>query len=346
MNKLQKKILCAILMLALMLPLAACGEESELPEEYETYVIPWEVDAPAQAKKDGRIHYYFMAGEGMIIDPDSQYPEKWGDSTLIVFPSGETMLIDTGMEVYAPVLVENLRRLGVKKLDYLVFSHPHDDHAHAAFPEGGVLDSIEVGKIYHSGLVNENWKKYIMVDECAAYGVPVEILKKGDVLEIGGVRMEVLHPEDCTGRTSGSTPEINNLSLVIRFDYGEHSSLFTGDIYVETEKDLVLEYKDGLDVDLLKMPHHGTEISNCQAFARMTSPEIAVAMGRRTVLRENYYYYAAEGTRVLIDEHDGYIHVSSDGSDLIYETSRERVIDTELEEQYAALDESFAEKRE
>lgn len=40
----------------------------------------------------------------------------------------------------------------------------------------------------------------------AAYGVPVETLKKGDVLEIGGVRMEVLHPKDCTGRTSSSTP--------------------------------------------------------------------------------------------------------------------------------------------
>ena len=154
--------LLAVLLAALMLlSLTACGGKSDLPEEYEPYAIDWKVDVPAKARRNSEIHYYFMAGEGMIVDAETQYPEKWGDATLVVFPNGEAMLIDDGMAVYAPVLVENLRRLGVEKLDYLLISHPHNDHAHAAFPDGGVLDSIEVGKSCHSGLVNLKWEKYV-----------------------------------------------------------------------------------------------------------------------------------------------------------------------------------------
>ena len=338
--RLRKRILTLLAAMLLLPYFGGCAPKSETPLPEDSVVIPWETDATKEARRRGEIHYYFMAGEGMVITADSEYPEKWGDSTLVVFPNGETMLIDAAMGNYAPVLVENLRRLGVEKLDYLLISHPHDDHSYGALVEGGVLDSFEVGKVYHSGLVNAGWSKYSLPDIFCERGIPAEELKAGDERTIGGVRLRILSPEDCTGGvTAKGSTNVNNLSLVVRFDYGEHSALFTGDIYVAREEELIRQWGRTLDVDLLKMPHHGTEVSNSQSFAKVTSPEIAVAMGRRAVQRENYYYYAAEGTRVLMDEHDGYIHVSSDGKTMKYETSRERVIDTDLKRQYAALDE-------
>ena len=338
--KQTKKTILALLAVVLLLCLWGCAPKAEEPPLPDSpFAIRWQVDAPAEAQRRGEIHYYFMAGEGMTITANSDYPEKWGDATLVVFPNGETMLIDAAMGNYAPVLVENLRRLGVEKLDYLLISHPHDDHSYGALVEGGVLDSFPVGKAYHSGLVNANWSKYSLPDVFRERGIPAEELKMGDELTIGGVHLKVLSPEDCTGGvTAKGSTNINNLSLVIRFDYQEHSALFPGDIYVERESNLIRQWGSTLDVDLLKMPHHGTEVSNSQPFAKVTSPEIAVAMGRRAVQRDNYYYYAAEGTRVLIDELDGYIHVSSDGKTMQYETSRERVLDTPLKQQYGALD--------
>ena len=345
MKRLASRLLATSLAALMLLGLTACQKEvqppyvSRLPQELEPYALAWQLDAPELAERRGEIHYYFMAGEGMVINAASDYPEKWGDATLVVFPNGETMLIDAAMGAYAPVLVENLRRLGVEKLDYLFISHPHDDHSYGALVEGGVLDSFEVGMAYHSGLVNAAWSKYSLPEIFAGRGIPAQELKAGDVLTIGGVELKVFSPEDCTGGvTAKGSTNINNLSLVVRFTYGEHTALFTGDIYVERERELVLQYGRELDVDLLKMPHHGTEVSNSRDFAKVTSPEIAVAMGRRMVQKENYYYYAAEGARVLMDEHDGYIHISSDGKTMTYETSRQRLIDTPLKQQYAALD--------
>ena len=67
-----------------------------------------------------------MAGNGLVIDTANEKGqiEKWGDSCLVVFPNGETMLIDAADYRYTPVLMENLKRLGVEKLDYIMLSHP------------------------------------------------------------------------------------------------------------------------------------------------------------------------------------------------------------------------------
>lgn len=340
MRKLTLRILSLCMAILMAACLTACGapetpepEPIEVPKEYARHVSPWELDVAQDAIDNQTMEFYFMSDLG------STQPGKWGDACLVVFPNGETMLIDAAMGAYAPVLVENLRRLGVEKLDYLFISHPHDDHSYGALVEGGVLDSFEVGTAYHSGLVNAAWSKYSLPEIFAGRGIPAQELKAGDVLTIGGVELKVFSPEDCTGGvTAKGSTNINNLSLVVRFTYGEHTALFTGDIYVERERELVLQYGRELDVDLLKMPHHGTEVSNSRDFAKVTSPEIAVAMGRRMVQKENYYYYAAEGARVLMDEHDGYIHISSDGKTMAYETSRQRLIDTPLKQQYAALD--------
>ena len=62
----------------------------------EAYLIPWEVSAAETAAADGTLHFYFMAGEGMVVNPNSasSAPEKWGDSCLVAFPNGQLMLID------------------------------------------------------------------------------------------------------------------------------------------------------------------------------------------------------------------------------------------------------------
>ena len=60
-------------------------------------MTPFIRDVSAEAVADGKIHYYFMSTEGFVTSPtaaDNIY--KWGDSCLIVFPNGETMLVDTG----------------------------------------------------------------------------------------------------------------------------------------------------------------------------------------------------------------------------------------------------------
>ena len=123
--------------------------------DYTDYMAPWTTDVIAQAKADGKIHYYFMASEKLWLRK-SHDNEKWGDSCLVVFPDGQTMLIDSGYQDMGLLIAKNLRQMGVTKLDHLVITHPHLDHYGGAFGitvggdrfvETGFLEQIQVENV-------------------------------------------------------------------------------------------------------------------------------------------------------------------------------------------------------
>lgn len=119
-----------------------------------------------------------------------------------------------------------------------------------------------------------------------------------------------------------TTRDVNDTSLVLRFDYGEHSALFPGDLYVRGEA-WVLENIDitKLDVDLLKIPHHARSTSSSETFVNAVTPEIAVGTGQ-VELQVGDVYEAVNAT-TLIERDRGYIHVSAnaDGG-MSYKTSK------------------------
>ncbi len=320
--KTLKRFAAALLAMMMVLTLIACEKKDDSP--YAPYDIPWEKDAIAEAVEAKEMHYYFMSSEGYNVESDEGY--KWGDSCLIIFPNGQTMLIDSGVSNFAPLLMRSLERLGIEKLDYAVMSHPHSDHASGFVASTGVLYNMEVGQLYYGGTFTSSWSNPNMVIEaCEANNVPCDILEKGTVMNFGDVTMEVLWPlPEAVGQTFNKTPDVNNNSLVLRFDYGEHSSLFTGDLYMKGELAIIDEHAEKLDVDLLKVPHHGNQTSSSDAFVNAVSPDLAVATGYDALLSQVYRRYANHGT-ILSDELDGYIHAWSgaDGA-LEHETAHER----------------------
>ena len=298
-----------------------------IEESYEPYVIPWYLDAPRKADRAGTLDFYFMSSNNMPFNEESIAPGKWGDACLVVFPNGETMLIDGGQTGYEDLLLQNLTYLGVEKLDHLVMSHPHSDHCWALLQPGGLVDTMEIDHIYHNGMYNLNWGSDIrLVDQrTRKLGIPVTVWKAGDTMEIGGVSLEVLGPGgDCAGKMSNTSETINNHSLVIRFDYDDFSALFTGDLYASGEAEYVRDVPGKLDADLMKIPHHGYATSSSGAFIDAISPAVAVATGNVVMDHEVYKAYASRGVAVYLDYRDGYICVSSDGKEMSVETGHER----------------------
>ena len=307
----------------------ALAEDTSL----EPYLIPWEFDSVSEmAAVDGKLHFFFMAGEGYVVSPGSstEDPEKWGDSCLVAFPNGQLMLIDAGMPKYAPILIENLHRLGVEKLDYLLISHPHDDHAGSVYTTNGLPDHIGISQAFYNGAYNGDWSDPKLLEKVfEGHGIPYQAISEGFTLDIGDVHLQVISPSpDIVGETFDTTPDINNSSIVLRMDYRDFSALFTGDIYNVKERELTKNKADLLDVDLLKMPHHGNgQTSNGKDFALAISPALVVATGRMPIESMTYYYYTKQGAKVLFDYCDGYIHAVTDGEGLTWEHSRERVTD-------------------
>lgn len=335
----MKRIFC--LTLCLVLLLCGCGAAKE-PQ------VAVELDIAQVAKDDGNIHYYFMTSDGAVIGGNDKYHTKWGDSCLIAFPDGKVMLIDTGMEAFYPILKEKLQKLNVSKIDYMVFTHPHNDHC------GGIWNTLfedfEIAHVYHNGEKNPSWVSGHIEDYCQKYNVPTTVWEAGDTMDFGNaenpVKMQVLWPTKEAKEELGplgTSASVNCLSLVMRFDYGEHSSLFTGDIYKTrqelkevgeeqipghegAEERLISLYTAGeLDVDLLKLPHHGDpSTSNSQDFLQAIDPEYAVATSFNPV-GDYLGYYSRRGMNAVVfyDRMYGYCHIQgSPGGKLTCKTSR------------------------
>lgn len=335
----MKRILIWLVVFMLLFSIAGCGlnraettatAEStgvrefsfspDFPVELQQYCAPWTYDVVSAAKKDGKIHYFFMSGKGMLIEPKESDPYKWGDSTLIVFPNGQTMLVDAGMAAYAPVLAENLKRMGIEELDYFMISHPHQDHYGGIIAEDSFLDMIKVNTLLYNG-VDRGENTSLLYSLCSERNIAVQILKRGDSMDFGTVKMNVLWPlEDTNGKVLTKTESINNYSIVARFDYFDHSSLFVGDLYASGEIKVMAQCWEELDTDLLKVPHHGYTTSSSTLFVEMVSPQIAVAMsGYRPIIQR---VYESRGVTYLYDRYEGYIHLSSDGVNMTYDTER------------------------
>ena len=338
----MKRIICLILCLGLFL----CGCATRKP------TVEPEMDIAQVAKEDGNIHYYFMTSDGAVIDGNDKYHTKWGDCCLIVFPDGKVMLIDTGMKDFYPILRETLQKLTISKIDYMVFSHPHNDHCGGLW--NTLFEDFEIAHVYHNGEKNPNWDKSAPdrhVENIAQkHGVPTTVWEAGDTMDFGNaenpVKMQVLWPTKEAKEELGpigTSASINCLSLVLRFDYGEHSSLFAGDLYKTrqelkevgdehmpghegAEERLIAMYTEGeLKVDLLKLPHHGDpSTSNSEGFLSAVDPDYAVATSFNPV-GDYLGYYKKRGMDAIVfyDRLFGSCHImgSADGT-ITCKTSR------------------------
>ncbi len=289
--------------------------------------IPWVEDAAALSQESGTLRFYFMSGEGQQMA--SSQDTKYGDSCLITFPGGEVMLIDGARVDYAPILVENLRQLGIKRIDHLVLSHMHDDHYGGLISANGVLANFEVGTMYINGTLNLKPTVVEKFDKAMEVFKPnLKILSRGDSFSIGDVAVDVFNPPaDLIGESFG-TIAMNNTSLSMKLTYKDFSALLSGDIYIEVEYELIKEYADQLDVDLVKASHHGRNTSNSREWAQATSAKVVVATSGNAIDEIVYANYARSGAQVFTDTLDGYVRVVSNGLDCITTTSRPRTDDS------------------
>lgn len=288
-----------------------------LDEEYRSpdgdYTIPYTENAVEVAKATGTIRFYFMVGERWLLDTgvDAAY---LGDSTLVVFPDGQTMLIDGGRYQYASILVQNLRKLGIEKLDYVLLSHMHNDHYGVLWTSRGILANFPVDTLIWNGSYNTTESTMTgFNDAVAKYNIKLVRVEKGDSFDIGAVHFDIYGPVeyDLVGEQVPET-KLNNSSIVAKMTYGDFKALFSGDLYVEGEWRVLEANEPGvLDVDLLKSNHHGQPTSSSTEWIEATTPR--VVFSTTSPSDTLYMRFSKVGARVYSDYMDGYLRVVSDG---------------------------------
>ena len=206
-----------------------------------------------------------------------------GESTLIRFPDGSTMLVDGGgalreggMEVGERLLAPALWTMGVHKIDIMVLSHPHPDHLRGL---RYIAANFPVGEFWESGYSCMAPEYRELKQILALRKVPVINLDAGSPPFLArGARVELLSPlraRSTHGGTFQLAGDQNEESLVFRLTIGKFSMLFTGDSGFENEAQL-LRHPEKLACSVLKVAHHGSRHSSSIPFLKAASPRIAL----------------------------------------------------------------------
>lgn len=220
-----------------------------------------------------------------------------GQATLVVSPSGESLLIDTGWAGYegrdADRILAAARQAGLKQIDYVLITHYHHDHV------GGVpqlVDGIKVGTFLDHGLNLED--SQISRADYAAYekavaGHPHVVVKPGWALPIKGIQVRVISAAGehiieplpgagdanpfCSAERPAPVDDTENArSVGVLITYGQFRFLDLGDLTKKKELELACPNNLLGKVDVFLVTHHGADLSNPKPLVWALHPQVAI----------------------------------------------------------------------
>jgi competence protein ComEC len=270
------------------------------------------VSAGLSARPDGRIHITALdVGQG--------------DAILIEGDRGGRLLIDGGPDPDR-LIVELDARIPPwdRRIDVLILSHPHEDHA-GGLPR--LIRSYRIGRVFEPGMVGPGPAYHAFRAGLALEARRPELLSTGDRLRLDSIDLRVLWPD--RGAVAREPPDggtsINNVSIVLLGTFGAQRFLLSGDI--EEEIDPILIARGLPRVDLLKVAHHGSRTSSTGAFLDALRPRAAIV----SVGAVNPYGHPApetlarieaRGARLYRTDRNGSVEATLDGRTLTIRADR------------------------
>lgn len=266
---------------------------------------PW---ALFEARGDGRLHVTFIdVGQG--------------DSALVRFPRGSTMLVDAGglpasasFDIGDRVVGPVLRESGTRRLGTLVVTHGDADHIGGA---DSSLREFRPWDVWEGIPVPPAIRLQALRERARGVGSRWTNVHLHDETLVDAVRVVVRHPNLADWERQDVR---NDDSIVLELLWLDVSVVLTGDIGREVEHTLAGSLEPSR-LRVVKVPHHGSLTSSSEAFVRSLNPRVAVvSVGRgnnfghpaRDVLRR----YEDVGAQVFRTDQDGAVTVDTDGTSL------------------------------
>lgn len=226
-----------------------------------------------------RVQSHIDPGLGVVFMRVGQ-----GDAILVVLPNQKSMLIDSGPAWSGGMSTASrikgvLNYFNLRQIDLLIHTHPHADHIGASkqLISEGIIREVMFNGLPYGSRTHQEW-----LNAANYQKIGVHAKSMGDSITLDPTTfIQVLSPSVL--QTNSYEP--NNLSLVIRIQYGSNTLLLTGDAEKETERMLMAIYGDLLNADILKAGHHGSKTSNTPGFIQKVQPErVLISAGKN-----NYY---------------------------------------------------------
>ena len=297
-SKKQNKIIASIIGAVILMVLAFLGVNPGTIEEVAKAIGMNELTGNELAKETS------VATEvsgNLIVD----YIDVGQADSILIRNDNHSMLIDAGNNEDGKDVLNFIKEKGITKLDYVIGTHPHEDHI------GGLDDVINSDLEIENILmpkISTNTKTYEdVLDAISNKGLTVTAPKKDDIFEIGKAK--------CTVMTDSILDQdnLNLSSIIIRLEYGENSFLFMGDAEEENEKQI-----NWPKTDVLKVGHHGSNTSSSKNFINQVQPKYSIIM----VGKDNSYKLPKQetidklkniGSEIYRTDENGTIEINSNG---------------------------------
>lgn len=239
-----------------------------------------------------------------------------GDAIALRSPRGRWVLVDAGRawstgDAGRATVIPYLRRLG-GPLAVFVLTHPHADHIGGA---ASIVRALKPAELRDAAFVEGSAIYRELLRTTQEVGTRWQRVRPGERIEIDGMELDFLAPDSAW---TVSLRDPNEASTVVRVRYGSVRFLLTGDAEAGEEGWLLKRDPGALDVDVLKVGHHGSATSSTAEFLDAVTPRLAlVSVGAGNTYRhpsaEVMARLVGQGAMVLRTDQLGSVVVRTDG---------------------------------
>lgn len=244
-----------------------------------------------------------------------------GDACLVRLKD-KNLLIDTGGNIFGNfdigenILLPYLRKTGVKSIDGVFISHFDADHCKALL---SLFGEINLKNIFIGYKSPENSLYRDIINASKDHNVKINLISKGNILRLDHDNyIEVLEPSQSKASYEGEND--NSLAFILKLYNRE--ILFTGDIEEKGEDRLTKDSKK-MNVDILKVPHHGSKTSSKEELIKHFNPKVAIIqVGKNNFGHPNedvLKRYYKNNTKVLRNDKSGLIRANITRKNLVFE---------------------------
>ena len=242
-----------------------------------------------------------------------------GDAIYIETPNKKQVLIDGGKDSKLIYSLSKVMPFGDRSIDLLIITHRDMDHV------GGLpilLEGYHVDRVIDNGAKGETEVSNSIDEKINKRSIKKEIAKDNlrIVLDVKrNIYLDIIYPNKDVSRL-----ESNEGSIVAKLVYGENSFLFTGDAGVYAENMIMWEEdEEDLNIDVLKLGHHGARSATSLLWLERTTPEVAIVSAGKNNSYGHPHKEVLERLEslkipILSTIDSGTILIKSDGQKLIY----------------------------
>ena len=235
--------------------------------------------------------------------------------SILLENEGHYMLVDAGNNEDGPKLVNYFKNQNIHQFDYVIGTHPHEDHI------GGldnIIEGFDINTFYMPDVITTTKTFEDVLDALGEKNVTLSIPKTNSTFKLGDATVKVLY----VGTEDES--DLNDTSIVLKVTYQNVSFLLTGDASTKVEEKL---NPADLESTVLKVGHHGSSTATNEKFLNTVNPKYAII----SVGENNQYEHphttvlntlAAHNITTYRTDQDGTIKVITDGTNIEINTSK------------------------